>query len=139
MRKISVQICDDHRHVLEDKRNAATLEQWAEDLASGDYEQCRGMLKGRRGFCCLGVLEYTQGSEVINTQLMPGGMLDPIFLVSGTSEILPENLIFYIKSNDVLAEDRVGLADLNDKYKLTFDQIAYLLINHEIEIPYVSN
>lgn len=137
MKKTTIVICDKHKHVLEDKRNAAILEQWAEDLVSGDYKQCKGKLKKPSGFCCLGVLEHVQGSEIIKSQAMPGGMLDPIFLVSGNKKILPENLMFNVKGSWL--SDVVGLSSLNDKYNLTFDQIAYLLINHEIEVPYVSN
>lgn len=108
---------------------------WIEALRGGEYQQGKGFLKSKEGFCCLGVLCDVYSKETGQgkwSERRPGDNAD--FYFQSHCATLPEEVEKWadlpygangptgIKSRD---EDRyLTLVDLNDGLKLTFDQIA---------------
>jgi hypothetical protein len=111
---------------------------WTTALRSGNYKQTVGMLRDSKGFCCLGVacdlvakegggkwigqvdnFHFRDNFEEHRTHSLTKGIKD-LYGIEGHCEI----------DIDCNYKDRQGyplvlrLTDLNDYYRLTFDQIA---------------
>lgn len=117
--------------------NKAAIREWVEALESGEYQQTTGTLAEYRpddtlGYCCLGVACDTfkdrLGLEVEERQ--EEGVRFLAF--NNTSERLPMEVYKFLglaSSNPVVLSDDgpCALSYLNDKYGLTFEEIAAIL------------
>lgn len=94
--------------------NAGIKAKWIAALRSGDYAQTRGVLRGARGFCCLGVLcdvVAPDGWDMCN------GYYD-----HHTRETMPSDSISQLAG--ISHQDANTLASMNDEYGASFQQIA---------------
>jgi len=115
--------------------NPIVKHKWLEALRSGEYEQTRGKLKDDKGFCCLGVLCDLHSKETgnewetlfdVEVYLGIGGIL-PVRVCSW-AELPPSKInpdVYYTNSNGNFFQ--TTLAELNDIYKLNFNQIADII------------
>lgn len=92
-------------------------ENWIKYLRSGNYIQGTGRLYGNGRYCCLGVAAVSCGVDV-TLQVIMGTI--PIKNKYPQFEKVPKEL----KENDNLQR---LLYHLNDKFKLTFNQIADII------------
>ena len=85
-----------------DKMNKLVKAKWLKALRSGKYRQSREFLRGKYGYCCIGVLECVMGNKVgigtQSTRLVPN---------TGLTQRALEKLV-----------------GLNDKAKYSFKEIA---------------
>lgn len=141
-------IIDRHLEYFKNPINQDIIEEWAEALCSGEYSQAKEFLYNKqfKGFCCLGVLEHAVNNipkDILQGAPVPS-YIDEEFIQlyseneSETEEeieleILPEELCIKGENGDYFS-----LASLNDRRLLTFEQIAWLLINHEVTVPVVT-
>lgn len=96
---------------------SAFQEEWLRALESGEWLQCRGVLKNQDRYCCLGVAAKLAG-------------VDPVLLI--THSVLENELAFVAERLGLRnrygdpAEGDIGwsLVQMNDMKKLTFAQIA---------------
>lgn len=118
--------------------------EWAKHLTSGDYEQGIGamVIPSKPGrpeplprstaeykFCCLGVFEHAITKRPIETliyRLLPERDLENRHIFSGQKDLNPVIAIAELSREDG-KEVRAHASDLNDKYKLTFPEIAALI------------
>jgi len=131
--------------------NLIFIKEWVKALRSGEYKQGQSYLRSRDGkFCCLGVLcdltnridweallEEDECCTILNEgSVLPKSILNLLDLEERTSlfkislenpkliEILEEN---YKKEDRVNTWGYYSLAELNDVWKLDFNQIADIL------------
>lgn len=125
------------------------LEEWVENLTSGEYKQIQDELKDRkgRGHCCLGVLcETVYGKEVWRkhwmirerpTGSLPNRIKDALqfrtenvnFLLSSLSPQLVQEILSYFGKHDaeiIRLNDNVCLSHLNDQ-GVPFSVIAKII------------
>lgn len=133
--------------------NKELVKQWVEALRSGKYKQGRKALKNRDNeFCCLGVLcdisrEHFVGLDWdIEEEAEPS--TSAIYCIAGTIGVLPESILNYVgketledkkvvissanaKISDLVKKylklPHTYLTELNDVYKLSFEQIADII------------
>lgn len=104
--------------------NTEWKEKWISALRSGNYRQIRGSLRGRGGFCCLGVLcDLTK--EVLDTNWTPRNS----FL--GSYSLLPKGVIKLVGLNyaDPMISKNgkpMTLAQIND-FGMSFKDIANII------------
>ncbi len=108
---------------------------WIDALESGEYKQCKGMLKEGTGFCCLGVAceidDAVEWSEVHKRYIfdgesefteLPEEYNKQLGLTSSFGE--SQGCILY-KGEEVIEAE--SLLNLNDQEGFTFKQIARIL------------
>jgi hypothetical protein len=109
------------------KPSKKQLERWIAALRSGEYNQCGGTLQNKKGYCCLGV-----ACKVI----IPESKLRKVkdsktneYLLVGLLPTQQHKAPIWLKSINRKFEKKTSilLSDVNDKLKLTFDEIADLL------------
>ena len=94
---------------------------WIKALRSGKYEQTKGGLRNRKGFCCLGVL-----CDVYDpTKWVEDDDIKYLFWYEEEESNLPHYLYTFIGLNEL--DNRPELYELNDKFDKTFKQIANIL------------
>lgn len=111
-----------------------TREQWTTALRSGEYNQCFGVLhsSSRNAYCCLGVLAVLAGGEH-NRALATGILFED--LETPDDRHLPLEVT---KMVNISHYTEFELIRLNDRKKLTFEQIADYIDNlppDPVELP----
>jgi hypothetical protein len=122
--------------------NAEVKEKWLNALRSGDYSQTINKLKTNRGFCCLGVLcdLYSKEFDVPwensgnnsyyaikgNTISLPVEVL----IWAGLSSRYPEVPYKILSDEHSLKDHKCDLTELNDSFRLDFNEIADIIENH---------
>lgn len=123
----------------------ANRRRWIEALRSGEYKQCRGTLYDGTGYCCLGVAEHLFNGEPeqhgrtyrFSDPTNPEDWSSSV-LTNRTRRLLgfeadcPE--LFTLVLPEPEWDDGLewvgistSLAELNDRYKFGFEQIADLI------------
>lgn len=95
------------------------VEKWITALRSGEYTQGRTFLNNNGSFCCLGVAcEVAINSGLFVSKTKDSGR---VFLYGRRSNMPPKAVrtFFGITNNQMYR-----LADLNDQYRRTFNEIA---------------
>lgn len=128
-------------------------EQWVKALRSGDYAQGRGQLRKQLAagdaldsFCCLGVLcdlhrkATREGDWVNGLYENASGKRDNSFDVptsnvvdwAGLSQANPEVDLLEDEEDELTedVEDELTIAELNDGYGWSFEQLADLIEQH---------
>ena len=106
--------------------NTKVIKDWVDALRSGEYSQCQGQLTDGNNYCCLGVL-----CEILN-KTNPDIITKSDISYNHCTFTLPNAVVEFVglsSSNPSIkyqTEDR-SLSSLNDRYKLTFNQIADLI------------
>jgi len=105
------------------------MKKWITALKSGKYKQTRGTLKGKRGYCCLGVLcdihddtKWTQdvcGFNGYGNGLEEGGLTNTVKKWAGVNTTNGDVDGMIIRNGDSLS-----LVHLNDKRHWGFKKIA---------------
>lgn len=117
--------------------NQEIKKQWIEDLRSGNYVQGTGSLQEDGTFCCLGVLcdQYAKEKNVPWVKRDEYRLYSKLGLLQdGVVEaaLLPENVKRWAGLEDfnpviIYSGETSTLASLNDKYILTFLEIANII------------
>ncbi len=97
--------------------NQEVKKKWVDALRSGKYDQCKGSLKGEKGYCCLGVLTdlYLKEKNLDWIEYQNWGTLPSLVTHwAGLDYNNPSIGISYA-------------TELNDDFNKTFDEIADLI------------
>jgi len=123
--------------------NKELVRQWVEALRSGKYKQGRLSLRDINDkFCCLGVLcDIAKGNLNLDWRL--GTSEDICYEIEDTTTVVPESILEFLGVNIHKAfinagdlrydlgipsnESKMSLIDLNDYYKVSFNEIADII------------
>ena len=106
--------------------NNEIKQRWVSALRSGEYEQCRGLLRRNNQFCCLGVLCDLYGKEKGIEWVSDG---NDRFVFLGSNDVLPAEVVEWAglpdHNPDIDYPDRyvTCIAGLND-HGADFEEIA---------------
>lgn len=129
--------------------NIKLIKQWVEALRNGKYSQGRKALRnGNNEFCCLGVL-CDISKDILRMKWQGNSSKPEIYSIDGNSIVLPSSIYKYLGKTDEFNSDKVRissnnlklpdsvkqylgldytyLTELNDTYKLSFNQIADII------------
>lgn len=153
MDTVTFRISKQHKPYFDHPMNADILEAWATALMSGRYEQCMDTLYDGDGYCCLGVAECEinhKDPKKIEGFGTPKSLVeDDYYNYDKSSEEISEALadllhLYHPELPDILMEevnfkwdvgDLIAQFDsLNDIWKLTFKEIAELIVNQTITL-----
>lgn len=134
--------------------NSVIAKKWSDALRSGEYAKTTGALHADGGFCALGVLcdvhrketgagdwvqDNPNGEICYQTSDYPSGRAFctlpwSVVLWAGTQDNNPEAPISYpngrAKTNPMRPLGQPSMAEINDQFGLTFDQIADIIDQH---------
>lgn len=130
---------------------------WVKALRSGEYEQTRSWLRDDDGFCCLGVacdvyrqvtgngewvaklcgtddrhpLTFDLGEDGADASVLPWEVQEWFGLTESRGQLVSGGQSFGDEGNHSIAHT---LTDANDDGGLSFDEIADLIDNGEVEV-----
>ena len=113
---------------------AEARKHWATALRSGKYQQTVGVLRDSRGFCCLGVVcdVYDQLTSGDSWSKCHGPM--GVYNFGGSERVDPEIQEFFGIKNT--GQSYRFLADINDRERLSFAEIADIVESGTTEFFY---
>lgn len=112
--------------------SAEHADKWLTALRSGKYQQCKGKMNHKGGYCCLGVLQ-----KVVDGKVEDSGFPSISWLNDHNIQFKTHN-ISYVTTPDIGFLNNPNLSGLisasqaNDYYDRSFNEIADLL-EHCIE------
>jgi hypothetical protein len=130
--------------------NAEVKERWLNALRSGEYKQTAFKLKTNDGFCCLGVLcdiyskefnvpweKYLPVSFIEHDDTSPysiggeaTGLPVEVLIWAGLSSPYPEVPYKILSDEHPLKDYKCDLTELNDSFRLDFNEISDIIENH---------
>ena len=112
----------------------SVMKQWVKALRSGKYKQTRGQLRGKRGYCCLGVLCDVYDADAWNKSPVFDSYSTPYsFGPMKECYSLPPKVLAWsdLKSDVAVVKwlqgrngDDVCLASINDSWHWGFKKLA---------------
>ncbi len=119
--------------------NKKQFEKWIHALRSGEYKQDTSCLEGGLGFCCLGVAckvlipekkQTLRASYIEGKSYLAGSMPEDQASAPAWLKKIDKNFSEVMRKNPFTLNDSIQtsyLTALNDRYRLSFDEIADVL------------